>query len=434
MRRLLIFGCFIVTLLGLVSCTARYDFTECRDEGDCRSFEDPANGEFLTCNAENTCQPAEGVECRSDGHCTGGATCNEANECVGGMGDAGDAGDVTEDGGETGDTTGDGGDVSQACQTNSECIDRNGEGFVCAPDGVCVEVTKELCPSIEYPNDQRDNVVILGSIIPTSGPFQNVGTTLTNAIQMAVGEYFSAARSLPSGQKIAWLQCDSKGSGDLAKQAARHLARVGAPAIVGPMLSQNYLDVVDQVTSDAGILTIAPAATSPAISNLSAAGTLSFRTIGNDRFQSSALLDRLETLVGDKSNPKVTVFYKDDQYGRDFQSELLDLVLDTNWIDKSSFAFLKTVDPVKVMDEQKVAMNFASQVTTALNDRQPGADVVVFIGTSETIELASLYIKTARMGSQQTNPLGRRYIFSHGAVSDMPDLVAARALLTDLDT
>ena len=405
-------GAFLLAALaaGWSACTMRYDFTECQNDGDCRSFEEPAAGDFLRCGSDNQCVVASGIECREDAHCASGRSC-ESNRCVGGSSDAGDAG-------------GDAGvdaDAGTSCETTKECIEQFEEGYVCAPGGKCVDATTQLCPNLKYPNEQRNDVVILGSIIPASGPFENVGGTLTNAIQMAVGEYFDSARSLPSGQKIAWLQCDTTGDNEAALKAARHLVRVGAPAIIGPLRSGNYLDVVDQVTADAGVTTIAPAATSPAISNLEAAGDLSFRIIGNDRFQARAILDRLETLLEGDSDPKVTVFYKKDQYGQDLESELLDLVLEANWIDRSNFAFLPTVNPAAVNYQQdKIRMDFADKVTAALNSKQPGADVVVFVGTSEAIDLAATYIKTAfGSGSAQTDPLEKRYLFSHGAVSDV---------------
>ena len=432
----IISGGLVLALLASVwaSCTLRYDFTECEVDGDCRSIEEPNADKFYICS-DNRCVRDPEIDCRKNADCPlAGQTC-ENQHCVGGMVDAGDTGvdteqpDVMPDTQSLDTTMNTEPDVSTACQKTSECIKRFEEGYVCSPKGECIDATNTLCPKIEYQNEERDDVIILGAIIPTSKPYKSIGLSLKEAILLAVQEFFGQVRSLPSGEKVALLHCDAKGSGKLTLQAARHLVKVGAPAIIGPMLSQNYLDVVDQVTSNAGVTTIAPAATSPALSNLSAAGDLSFRVISNDTYQANAILDRLDTLLEGDTDPKVTVFFKQDQYGQDLKDQLRDAVIQSSEFNQSNFLFTPVVNPADVMfDEKKIKMDFAAKASTAINQKQPGADVVVFLGTGEQVGLAATYISVAhqafQQGAQKANPLGKRYLFSHGVVSDLPGLPA----------
>lgn len=413
----------VVAAFGIavaVSCSLRYDFTECTSDSDCHAFDDPANETFYTCGSDDTCRPIddESFQCRDDADCEGSQTCNTStNSCEGGMADAGD---TTGDGGpDTADATGDADAVTRDCETTTECRNRFTDNHVCI-DEQCQDVTSELCSDLFFPadNSELDDVVLLGSIIPETGEFETVGSFLRNAVQLAVQEFDGRPGTTLNDQRVGWLQCAAEGEPDKSVKAAQHLVDVGAPVIVGPIRSGSYRKVVEDVTGDAETVTIAPAATSPSLTNLEVAGTYSFRIIGNDRFQSQALLDRLNNLLADRNNFELTIFWKDDRYGTDFRDQIITRVSNASWIDSNNILYEKIKDPLETSDSD-LENNINTKVTDAITN-QPGADAAVFLGTGEMVEVAGTYIRAAFM--QNASPERKRYIFSHGAVSDVGDL------------
>jgi hypothetical protein len=250
---------------------------------------------------------------------------------------------------------------------------------------------------------------------------------------------------------------------------------IGVPITVGPLTSSTFLEVVRDVASvDADndgtfenpMGAIAIGATSPAIGNLDSAGKHSFQIIANDRFQSSAIVDRASLLrwrscvrtTGDAqctndstcqanfgpdyiyddakpdspckdSDPEVAVFYKDDQYGRDLQSLLISRFGDR--YSDATFKFYKYADPASLgFDETRIAQEFGSVISAALSgaDALPAADLVMFIGTGESVALAKGYISA--LPNEQA-ALSKRYLFSHGGAADAPTLFAGAQPLSD---
>jgi len=421
---------------AVASCSLRYDFTECSSDDDCRQFE--SDETFYTCS-DNTCVSlGEQFECRGDDDCGPGETCNPSNRCVGGMADAGDTGD-----GGPGDA--DSGPENR-CESTQDCLDQFGENYVCAPTESCANDPETACdpevcrkvvqtddggeptgPCTEFllPGGEDttfDDVVLLGSIIPTTGTFETSGEVLTNAVQLAVLEFANNAINTLDGQRIGWVQCNSEGKVESAKEAARHLISLGVPAIVGPIRSDTYKPVVADVTGEgnAEVTTIAPAATASEIRNLNSAGSLSFRIIGNDRFQAQAILDRAENLLADRSDPGITIFAKEDDYGQGLRSQLSTDVGESDTIDEDDIQFINTIDPTGE-NREDVGANFGSKVTEALN-AQPKTDLVIFLGTEEMVELEATYITSAANNFADADPEQRRYLLSHGAISDLPSL------------
>jgi branched-chain amino acid transport system substrate-binding protein len=390
-----------------VSCSLRYDFTECNSDSDCYNFDDPENGTFYTCGADDTCQPVDDsdFECRNDEQCGTGRTCNRENQCIGGMTDAGDTSEV---------------DAHSAdCETTTECRNRFDENHVCI-ENECRDVTTEICSDLYFPADDEDldDVVLLGSLIPETGSFETVGEFLTNAVELAVKEFDGSGRTTLTGKRVGWLQCATEANPQKSVTAAEHLVDLGVPAIVGPIRSGNYLKVVEDVTGDAETVTIAPTATSPSLTNLEVAGTYSFRVIGNDRFQAQALLDRLKNLLEDRSDVEITVFWKEDQYGTDFKNQFVSRVNEGSWLGNKQVGYFMTKAPNDT-GTSELQNNFNDQSRNAVSN-QPNADVAVFLGTGEMAKLAATYIRA--VDNESAGAKERRYIFSHGAVTNIGDL------------
>lgn len=438
-REILLLVAFLLggTLLSGSGCTLRYDFSECDTNRDCARIENPATGELYQC-VQNECVPrhVDTLDARDESDDTNGADSEESN----------------------------------ACTSTRQCLDAFGDAYYCTPDGECLDSAHQFCEPIYYANNERGEIALLGSIIPTQGAaYSGVGTTIRNAVRMAVIEYASNALTLPNGATVAHLHCEG-GSPEIARASAEHMRALGVPFIVGPLTSTSFIDVVRHVSAqmdDQGVApnpmsTVALGATATAIANLDAIGKYAFQLIPQDTMQASAIVDRTHDLrwrscvlaEGDPectddtscqanplwgtnfvfdpdkpeapckmAAPKITVFYKDDHYGNGMHDLFVDRYYDR--YGEAQLKYYKYPDPASLnFDETRIRTKFTSIVIDALSgdNAQPDSDLVIFVGTGEATALAQLYVSALSNIGGQMAPMQRRYIFSHGAAADAPTI------------
>ena len=140
---------------------------------------------------------------------------------------------------------------------------------------------------------------------------------LQNAVQLAIEDY-NRTTDLPGGKRVAWLACDDAGSADKAIAAAQHLTgTLKVAAIVGPVFSEQVIDVATQVTIPAGTFLITPSATSKQITTLDD-DNLVWRPISSDVYQANALADRTTLLMPGR----VAMLGKADAYGKGIISDV----------------------------------------------------------------------------------------------------------------
>jgi ABC-type branched-subunit amino acid transport system substrate-binding protein len=409
-------------LLASTGCSVRYDFTECKSDADCAPFE--GGGAFYTCaTSTSTCEVAEGVECRSNTDCPAArAVCNMSNKCEAAM-----PSDMSMDmmpdmvlDMET--------DMRTECTKDSDCMAMNTDidAFICANSGQCVSVLSEDCTAVFIDNTVKvdaaayDKQVFIGSLLPLVEPFgSSIGVPLKNAIELAIRE-FNRAGGLPDGSKIAWVSCDSKGNAQIATRAANHLAtRVGVPAIVGPLFSEETIAVASNVTIPNDILLFTPTATSPEITNLNTNGkTLVWRNIASDVFQGAAFLKRIQ----DIGVARVLVLYKDDKYGDDLQRQISPTLIQR--LGAANVKIAKFDNPITIPDTTERRTKYGSIVSTAMQSFGTGVspDAVIIIGTSEAAEVGGayhIYIQTVNARGDMPPLTPGKIVFSHGAVPVM---------------
>jgi branched-chain amino acid transport system substrate-binding protein len=397
----------VAALSLLAGCSLRYDFTECETDADCERVED---GQFLQC-VDNTCVEAA-IECRTDDDCGTGQTCM-ANVCASDTPDAGPDTSMppdmsmTDAGADTGDV-----DASTGCSANSEC----GENELCL-DSVCTSVLSAECTRAVFPGGSLDDAVVVGSILPLSPPYTNIGPPIEQAIELGMAD-FNGQGGLPGGRRVVWVSCDDRGNTDLAQSAAQHLVDLGAPAIIGPLFSTAFIDVTTNVTVRNDVYTIAPTATAPSLTGLDDNG-LAWRTIASDVYQGNAIVDRIAAL----GVTQATVFVKDDAYGLGLFNEIATPLNNAFGDTGEQIEFVQYQDPAKVgFDQNQITAEFAMKVAQAYANN-PDAELVVFVGTSETLLLANAYLQY--LGQNGVPPTNYpRLLFSHGSVPDLPDLVA----------
>ena len=341
----------------LSGCSLIVDFTECRNNDDCASIDD--DGPVRACSSESVCVEAAQIECTS----------------------------------------------------NTQCGDLFGSSFVCGlgEEGAarCVNTTTSECEPIVWPEEwDHDKVVLLGSIMPVGELFADIVQPLENAVELAIQD-FNKTTELPGGRKIAWIACNSGGVAEQAAAAAEHLSNaVGVPAIIGPIFSENVIEVASEVTVPAGVFTITPAASSPSITTLNDDG-LVWRPISSDVYQASALSDWVLTVREPKPD-SVVFLAKNDAYGQG-------LLIDAGGKIEggvSSFTSISYSNPATLTEDELVA-EYGAVIGQAF---AANPDTIVIAGTNEAAELILGYLLVWGDIPEAQRPELPTFLVSHGAV------------------
>ncbi len=364
-----------LVIAGASACSFILDFQECRDNADC----EVDGGPPMTCSDDRRCVAADELKCTS----------------------------------------------------HQACADDFGDDFLCSVGGTCVSALTAECTKIHWPTGERDKAVLLGTIIPVSPPYDAITVPLRNAVELAV-EDFNKTVELPGGRRVAWLECDDHGVLERSQLAAEHLvSTVGAPAIVGPIFSEQVLKIAKEVTIPGDTFLITPTASNKDITTLDDKN-LVWRPIPSDVYQASALRDRIPTIAGEAcmvdaqcpgsvtcdamsgcaAPKKVVVLTKNDAYGNGLYADMLAELeaklpqgglVHIAYPDPASFA---TVDELKSAYGAVIAQTFMAL-----------PDTVVILGTSEAADLVGGYLQA--LSTLNPVPMPPRFVFSHGAVPVM---------------
>lgn len=216
------------------------------------------------------------------------------------------------------------------CSTNQDCIDRNGEYWICRKrDMRCVGLLSDECTVVQG-DWASDDAVVFGSVLPTTGSDASLGRPMENSVRLAVDEFDTLANGLPpveSGgapRPLVLIGCTDESDTETALRAARHLTeQVQVPAIIGAAFSGITLDVATTVTIPQGVLLMSPSATSASITDLADDG-LVWRTSPSDVLQTAALAKLVPILEGQvraavglspTESIKLAIVHKGDAYG-----------------------------------------------------------------------------------------------------------------------
>ncbi|MBC8070584.1 MAG: ABC transporter substrate-binding protein [Deltaproteobacteria bacterium] len=294
-----------------------------------------------------------------------------------------------------------------ACAVNSEC--ENDQR--CGAAGECVELLTTECQEVFWPAD-RDNVVFIGSVMPTSEPYTNLLQPLENAVLLGV-EDFNAETELQGDREVAYVRCDDTAGPAASLAAATHLVEnVGVAAIVGPIFSETVLAIAESVTIPAGTFMISPTASAMSVADLDD-DNLVWRTIPGDVYQSNALVDRFDDLDDSGGVDNLLVLAKDDAYGNGVLTAILsDLEAD---LGASNVTQAVYPNPTDFGGDMEMLLAAYGTVLAGVSDDAPFSHVL-FVGTSEIQVLLYAYLGTLWDGNPATMPL---FTVSHGAVPEM---------------
>ncbi|MEM9454438.1 MAG: ABC transporter substrate-binding protein [Myxococcota bacterium] len=299
-----------------------------------------------------------------------------------------------------------------ACSADADCEVTFDDTVICGVDNVCAALTTERCELRIRPEGiPSSDVVYIGSILPRTGVYSELGQTLDNAIQLAV-EDFNSVAFLPGGRQVGWVACDSQGRSQEAAAAAQELLAAGITAIIGPGLSQETIDVAN-VTAPAGALLVSPSASAQVLGLLND-NSLVWRTTGNDAVQAAGFAERLASL--EPAPQRVFALVKDDLYGEGLLEALaprLEGVLPDGGLGTAFYSDLGTFEST-----DDLRAEYGSRVAIAF-ERDP--DVILVLGSVEARELVLFYLE-AWAGADPRPPLPR-FIVSNEAVPALEAIV-----------
>lgn len=179
------------------------------------------------------------------------------------------------------------------CSVDADCADEYGPRAVCE-ESVCAtptNITGATCTETFGTVDSPQGLVV-GVLLPLSGPEEGFGRPLLNAVKLAVGNFDQIGGI--GDRPIGLLICDTEGDDAVALTAARHAVDTGkVTAIIGPDFSSQTIEVATKVTMPAGVVLVTPSGTAAAISDLDETSDnnrdLVWRTAPSDAAQAEAI-------------------------------------------------------------------------------------------------------------------------------------------------
>lgn len=289
------------------------------------------------------------------------------------------------------------------CYTNQECTDQLGEPALCVETGTmaepaasCVKLLSEDCQTLTG-DHLDDNAVVIASLFSTTGAQAATNIPRQQSAIMAVEEINESNASggilmstMPGDtKKLVMLSCDE--IADLPRVATHLISDLRLPAIVGPNLSQDTIDVTLgnpstglPSSAQSGTLLITPAAVANAIANLPDNG-LTFQMVPTDVQRvplMKAQINALETqLKAARSLTKIRlgIFYRDDALGKGTSDALTTLTINGGTLAAAigrGEVRVDSYDPALAAEHPLVA--------TYANTFQP--DIIVIVGTAEAVK------------------------------------------------
>ena len=183
----------------------------------------------------------------------------------------------------------------------------------CGGDDDDDEQDQTTPPTVADPVDEPDAAggpLKIAFLADFSGPLAEFGPVIQTGVELALQHVNDAGGVL--GQDVELVTGDTGLDPTQGVEEARRLVDIeGVHGIIGPLSSTITLAVSSSVTADAGIPTISPSATSPALSSAEDNGYL-FRSTISDAAQGVILAQ----LAADEGIGNVGVLFINDAYGQ----------------------------------------------------------------------------------------------------------------------
>jgi ABC-type branched-subunit amino acid transport system substrate-binding protein len=294
------------------------------------------------------------------------------------------------------------------CITHNECIERltTGDTTVPAmcikePAPHCVQLTSEDC-SIITGDYTDDSAVLIGSLLSVTGAQGATNIPRQQSAIMAVEEINASnasggiLQSTTPGdtRKLVMLSCDE--AANFPRAATHLIEELHVPAIVGPNLSQDTIDLTlgDEArglpsSAKAGTVLMSPAAVASAIATIPDNG-LSFMMVPSDIQRVPLMKNRINALEAqlkvDRNKPvlKLGVWYRGDALGQGTADGLSTLTFNGNQLGTEIQRMNAREDKYNPTATKDDNMSFIQSYL----EFKP--DIVVLIGTAEAASAFAL--------------------------------------------
>jgi ABC-type branched-subunit amino acid transport system substrate-binding protein len=309
------------------------------------------------------------------------------------------------------------------CNTNAQCTTRMSSAgttvtAVCVHDAAphCVQVTSDDCTVITGdPTDE--NSVLVGSLLATTGAQGATNIPRQQSAIMAVEEINASNASggilqsaMPGdARKLAMVSCDA--TANLPRAATHLITELHVPAIVGPNLSQDTLDLTlgDDVrglpsSAKAGTVLLSPAAVASAVATIPDNG-LSFMMVPSDIQRVPLMKIRINALEAQirAARPstntapiKLGVWYRGDALGEGTRDGLNSLMLNNNSLATEIGRGNAREDMYTPTSTDNTAM-IQSYI-------QFKPDIIVLVGTAEAASAFAIPLEAAWQAAIPTVP------------------------------
>lgn len=157
--------------------------------------------------------------------------------------------------------------------------------------------------------DNMDNIKI-GLLVPLTGSLQAKGPGRRQAVQMALDEINASGKVL--NRQLELVVADDGTSSDKALSEAQKLLDQEVVSLIGPTTSGSFLKVAQSLTILKDIVSIAPSATSPEITDI-ADNNLLWRTPPSDAFQGKVAA---QNIFKEQKKTNAAVLYVNNSYGK----------------------------------------------------------------------------------------------------------------------
>ncbi|QDG52016.1 ABC transporter substrate-binding protein [Persicimonas caeni] len=305
------------------------------------------------------------------------------------------------------------------CETDSACKSKYGSLSVCADDGICEQMTRDMLQAPcdrTYGNFGAEDVVPVGVLLPSSGALGGVGTPVRQAIYLATDD-INAMGGL-NGREMALVVCDSAGDRDVARQAATYLIEdLGVEAILGPLTATSAFALAD-LAKQHEVPMISPSITDPNLSDIDDGGYI-WRTVATDDKQGEALAKLVQHIMDtvlDKPHEdvRVAMVVNDDIYGETLNRAFTQHMIASGYLDFNP----NPGGPDQVVSiSYENAVNIDRTVPTdlemfkELESLSPAPDIVVWLGRPD------LWVTMLSYDQLMRSPT-----IGHTAYHVMPDL------------
>lgn len=286
--------------------------------------------------------------------------------------------------------------AARECESHEDCAERNGEPFACVPaSGKCVQLRSPECKEIT--GTPTPNAIILGSLFSVSGPQKDTNLPRQQSAMLAVKQ-LNAAGGIPgpdmTPRKLVLVSCDEAGNLDGSVNHLIHELKV--PAIVGPNVSQDVIEISTGQSVPAGTVLISPTAVASSIRHLND-NNLTWTMVPSDeqraplmKHQISALEKQLRGTSGRAM--KLAIVHRNDALGTGSAGALNDLVFNGPTVAQAVAEGLNTV----VVDAYDPQATEQRAIVDKLLAFKP--DIIVMAGLAEVITRVMVPLETDWQG------------------------------------